>query len=134
MSFTLADLKAVLEDNDESVGHVKAKHLLRNDDGTYVKDENARYVWGEYEPSEFEDDWTDIGSFPIVLNGVEYKITQKDQTGGMDEGSAASVVFEIDGRHFRKSGYYASHYGYDWDGDLEEVEPFEKTVTDYRPV
>lgn len=57
-----------------------------------------------------------------------------ETTGGMDEGSNASITFTYKGRTFRKSGYYASHYGYDWDGELIEVRPVEKTITVYEAI
>lgn len=35
-------------------------------------------------------------------------------------------------QYFMKTGYYMSYDGSNWDGGLHEVEPFEKTVTDWR--
>lgn len=76
----------------------------------------------------------------VTLDGVEY-IAKVDQEGGEGEGSHAEAVFTLtpvveatETLHFRKSGYYASHYGFDWDGRFEQVEPYEKTVIDYRAV
>lgn len=57
-----------------------------------------------------------------------------DSTGGMDEGSNASVTFALGNQYFRKNGYYASHYGYDWDGSFEEVVPAQKTITVYKSI
>lgn len=84
--------------------------------------------------------WSELGyqaegdGVPIVVNGQEYTIKTVAETGGMDEGSHASYTFKVGDRYFIKTGYYQSHYGYDWDGDFFEVEPYEKTVTDYRRV
>lgn len=80
--------------------------------------------------------WGSLGysNVKLTINGEEYTTTPIRSEGGEDEGSHAEVVFEVGGRLFRKSGYYASHYGYDWDGEFDEVEAYEKTVTDYRPV
>jgi len=43
------------------------------------------------------------------------------------------MVIRIGDQLFRKEGYYASHYGYDWDGTFEEVEAKPKTITVYEP-
>jgi hypothetical protein len=89
---------------------------------------------GEYYEVE---DWSDIayGSEGIAtINGEEYHWQLIESFGGMDKGSYAAVVFEVGDRLFRKEGFYQSHYGYDWDGDLCEVEAYERTVTDYRSI
>lgn len=59
------------------------------------------------------------------------------ETGG--EGSAEHIwqvwkVTDADGnyQYFMKTGYYMSYDGSNWDGDLVEVEPYEKTVTDWK--
>ena len=70
----------------------------------------------------------------MTLRGESVPIDWVASTGGMDEGSNASEVFKIGDQLFMKSGYYASHYGYDWDGDLNEVEPYKRVVNDYRPI
>lgn len=70
----------------------------------------------------------------LFLDGEETAIKWIAETGGMDEGSNASVVFQIGNQMFKKEGYYASHYGYDWDGDLFEVESYVRQVDDFRPI
>lgn len=63
-----------------------------------------------------------------------------DRYGGEGQGDDLWVVFKVepadgsDVRYFRKSGYHQSHDGSYFDGELEEVVPFEKTVTDYKAV
>ena len=81
-------------------------------------------------------DWDELtsGKGHVTINGTEYEWQAVLGLGGEGQGDYAAVIFSIDGRLFRKEGYYASHYGTDWDGDFEEVEAYEKTVTDYRPV
>lgn len=90
-----------------------------------------------YELDDVDDLWSEIhgesGETNYFVEGVG-PIEGLDSGGGMDEGSNAYTVFKVGGTYFRKSGYYASHYGYDWDGDFEEVEPFQKTVIDYRTI
>lgn len=53
-------------------------------------------------------------------------------TGGEGHGESVWVVVKIGDQLFRKPGYYASHYGTDWDGTLEEVQVVERTVTFYE--
>lgn len=53
--------------------------------------------------------------------------------GGEGQGEEYWVVFSVtDGdvtRHFRMDGSYASYYGAEFDGDLREVTPQQKTIT-----
>lgn len=52
-----------------------------------------------------------------------------------DEGRCGqSLVFRIGDRHFRKTGYYDSWAGGEWDGELEEVRPREKTIVVYDSI
>ena len=88
--------------------------------------DSAVDYWGEVH-------WGDVDT--LTIDGVDYPLEVVESHGGGEgDGSEVWVVFKVDGRLFRKSGYYASHYGTDWDGSLEEVEAFEKTVTDYRTI
>lgn len=97
-------------------------------------DENFTYLIGGNEYNI--DDWEELGGGPgtVVINDRKYDWKCVASIGGEGEGDYRAIVFSIDSRLFRMSGYYASHYGTEWDGDLEEVEAYEKTVTDYRPV
>lgn len=54
--------------------------------------------------------------------------------GGMDEGSDRWVVFEVNGQLYKKSGFYSSYEGTDWDSDLQEVKAVERPVTFYEAV
>ena len=47
-------------------------------------------------------------------------------------GSSVWVVVRAGTQLFRKNGYYASHYGTDWDGSFDEVIPSEKVITVYE--
>lgn len=71
---------------------------------------------------------------PFLLRGVPTEVSIAEQTGGMDEGSNASITFQIGSQYFRKDGYYASHYGYEWDGAFYEVRPKRVTVTQFERV
>lgn len=105
---------------------------------TALTDDTAEWQhWktGEWEPGfSVNDGWLDVGGKRLHIGSNVEVVDVVTETGGMDEGSAASVVFKVGDQLFKKDGYYQSHYGYDWDGDLYEVEAFEKTVTDYRTV
>lgn len=79
-----------------------------------------------------EDGWTEVDGMRITIDGEQYVLKVVNTTGGMDNGSHASVTFQVGEQYFRKEGYYASHYGYDWDGDFKEVRPVEKTVIVYE--
>lgn len=68
-------------------------------------------------------------SYTISIDGVDYKPEKVDDYGGMDMGSELWVVFKIGDQLFKKSGWYASHDGSYWDGDLSEVKPVQKTIT-----
>ena len=52
--------------------------------------------------------------------------------GGMGQGDSIWVVLRIGDQLFKKEGYYASHYGSDWDGDLTEVHEVQRLVTFYE--
>lgn len=43
-------------------------------------------------------------------------------------------IFKIEDQYFRMNGSHDSWEGTIWDGLLEEVEPYRKSVVDYRPV
>lgn len=68
----------------------------------------------------------------VTVNGETYEVKVVEDFGGMDQGSTRYVVFEVDGRLFRKDGFYASHYGTDWDGDFREVRKVVKEVAFYE--
>ena len=104
------------------------------DEGEHTREYPVgHWLHGRYREAPAER-WSDVeySSF-IIIDGkfVDYKVV--DTTGGMDKGSNASVTIKIGDQYFRKEGFYASHYGYDWDGPLLEVVPVEKIVTVYEP-
>jgi len=90
-------------------------------------------------PEEFvsHDSWSEIGygEGRIIIDGEVYPWKSVEQIGGGEgSGEYTAVIFEVAGRLFRKEGWYASHYGSEFDGDFSEVEVYEKTVKDYRSV
>jgi hypothetical protein len=85
---------------------------------------------------EFEKwyDFEDKGSKNILtLRGEEIEVeTIADDCGGEGHGENVWLVIKVGDQLFEKTGYYASHYGTDWDGDFTEVHPVEKTITVYE--
>lgn len=111
------DLEGVFYDGPSTL------KLKRDAQGNPVLAANPRYR-GEYE-------WETV---PFLLRGVPAEVEVVDETGGMDEGSNASITFQVGDQFFRKDGYYASHYGYDWDGAFYEVSPRQVTVTQFERI
>lgn len=98
--------------------------------------------FSSYMEEKYGDGWSSVDSWSsfgysngkVTIDGDEYEWEYVENIGGEGEGEYRAVVFRVGDQLFRKEGYYQSHYGSDWDGNLEEVEAFEKTVTDYRPI
>lgn len=86
--------------------------------------------WGASEWYE-EVAWErgDKAPYALTIDGQTYVPEYVADHGGMDRGSDRWVVFKLGDQLFKKSGYYASHYGTDWDGELREVKPVQKTIT-----
>lgn len=82
-----------------------------------------------------EESWSEIaygdGPETLTLRGEEVPLVHVTQVGGQGEGENIWCVFQLGDQLFRKEGYYASHYGSDWDGDLYECEVVERTVKFY---
>lgn len=88
-------------------------------------------------------EWTGGGSgtvYPAVpghthieVNGEQAPIeVVEDHGGGEGSGEARWVVIKVGTQYFKKDGYYASHYGSEFDGDLKEVRKIERMVTFYE--
>lgn len=109
---------------------------------------NTHEVESAIEDSAHFEDWSELeygecipnpngglGHFEpyrIELAGETCDVKVVEETGGTDEGSHASVTVKVGNQHFRKEGYYASHYGHDWDGRFYEVRPEAVSVTRFR--
>lgn len=102
---------------------------------------DARFE-GEIEDESCLESWDELAwavkdekGETLTVNGEKYPLTVvEEDTGGEGHGEYVFVVIRVGDQLFRKEGYYASHYGTDWDGTFEEVEAFQKKVTDYRKV
>ncbi len=60
---------------------------------------------------------------------AEYIGGKPPEEGG---GERVYIIVKVGEQFFRKNGYYASHYGTDWDGSVDEVHPVTKTITVYE--
>jgi hypothetical protein len=79
--------------------------------------------WGEAK-------WSSKGEVTLRDETVAYENVAN--YGGEGQGDDIWVVVKIGDQLFRKDGYYASHYGSDWDGYCREVKAKEETVTVYE--
>lgn len=102
------------------------------------EDEIRKHFTAVHEEDRFSDEpnWhdLDISTTELVFEGETVEVKLVHETGGMDVGSNASMTFKIGDQFFTKQGYYASHYGYDWDGDFFESKPVERVITEYEPL
>jgi hypothetical protein len=89
------------------------------------KGESINYVWDEL--NYYIDS-------PLVVDGDEYPFEVVEQDGSGSWGYETSTVFKVGDQLFRKTGYYQSHYGNDWDGPLREVREGAKTVRVWEDV
>lgn len=84
--------------------------------------------WGEIK-------YANLGSVVMhidIAGDTNVPVTKVASFGGEGQGDSLWVVVQVGTQLFRKSGYYASHYGSDWDGDFTEVRASQKTVTVYE--
>lgn len=98
---------------------------------TNWKNETHQYT---LDGADFWSEAYDQGTLEIPGLGTAKHID--GEHGGEGSGEHIWQVWQIgDGesaQYFMKTGYYMSYDGSNWDGDLIEVEPFEKTVTDWK--
>lgn len=81
--------------------------VMANDDEEGYGD---LWSWLHYEADEVE---TSLGNVTQVETGKKYRAEYEFDT---------YMVIEVQGRTFKKLGYYMSYDGQHWDGELTEVE------------
>jgi hypothetical protein len=97
--------------------------------------ESAVNAYDDGESYDYFYEEIQYSSQPIHLPELGEAAVRVASTGGHEgDGDYMDVVFKIGDQLFRKSGYHNSWDSNDWDGDLEEVEAFEKVVIDYRAI
>lgn len=96
------------------------------------------YTTNEINDAIIEDYDGDWGDFLYLVNDSDDEKAELPSLGVDAEGVASGgelylwEIFKVGGQYFRKHGSHDSYEGSLWDGELEEVEPFKKTVVDYR--
>lgn len=62
---------------------------------------------------------------------VANKNRERDSFGDYEEGGNTEiwVIFEVNGKYYKKFGYQSSYGGREWDGGVVEVTPTTKTIT-----
>jgi len=97
--------------------------------------QSMRYEEGPETRTANLESWQDIQDHFDTATEVEGLGTVEviDSDGGEGQGEVIYFVLKISAgdtvRYFRKDGYYASHYGTDWDGSFAEVSAVQRTVT-----
>lgn len=82
--------------------------------------------------NEFYDNVSATGYELPKLGVTAYAV---EREGGYEGGGDyMDVVFRVGDQLFRKQGFYNSWDSNEWDGGLEEVEPYEETVVKYRAI
>src|SRR6266404_8450601 len=69
-------------------------------------------------------------------------VTLEEHFGGEGQGDHAHLVFRVHCltdteewlKYYQVDGYYSSYEGTDWDGDLYQVTPRQKTITVFEKV
>lgn len=81
-------------------------------------DNHDDWYWDEVEWSARSDE-----GLSLNINGESYPVKVEEEYTGSegDWNSETWVVFHVGRQTFKKTGYYQSHYGNDWDGPLTEV-------------
>ena len=111
-----------------------------------VKSYNEAYDRGEFKAVDFDGlSWSDVEEiFEWNTKGIDVfefdgrKVEKAEfDTGGEGHAEDVYMVFkttDTDGtvQYWRKDGWYASHYGTDWDGPWREVNAVERVVTFYE--
>ena len=121
--YTKEQIVQAVELLDVDIKEISEKYKIPNQNTYSGFDYPNVEGWGEMYDNGF-----------IIVDGEPVNYEVVDTTGGMDKGSHASVTFKIGDQYFRKEGFYASHYGTDWDGDFDEVRPVTVEKVEYAPV
>jgi hypothetical protein len=86
---------------------------------------------------DYDGDW---GEFLYLVNDSDDQEAElpslNTKATGIKGGGELHLweIFKVGSQYFKMHGSHDSWEGATWDGTLEEVEPYIKTVIDYRPV
>lgn len=70
----------------------------------------------------------------VTVNGEVVKVRKVDEQITSDEQFDTYLIIEVDGKTYRKDGWYASHDGSYWDGGLYEVTKTEVVTYEWKQV
>jgi hypothetical protein len=135
MSYTAADIDEIVDDEfgpwsgnwDNFIGQAGATHEYAEvPEGT----EGAFLSGGVFKAV------VPKAVLGVTLPGIGHVTAVERDVRQNDEYFAILKVTDADGneRLFRRSGWYASHYGGEYDGPTFEVRPIEKLITVYNKV
>lgn len=79
----------------------------------------------------YEFAWGNIGDTEEVP-GLGLVELVSSEPGGEGHGEHIYFVVKVGHRYLKKTGYYASYAGSDWDGPFTEVRPTVREVTFYE--
>ena len=106
--------------------------IASSEDGIYNEETDT---YDGSVPCWEELSWSDKGGkkFEITLRGEKVEGEVAAAQGGC-EGGGESIwcVVKVGDQFFKKTGYYASHYGTEWDGDVKIVTPVIRAITFYE--
>lgn len=92
------------------------------------------YGWSLEPQLADELDWHELGIDDVEFG--RFRVELVEEFGGEGQGDHVHMVFKFtlpEGvEYWKKDGYYASHYGTEWDGDFYQVNPVVKTITVYE--
>jgi hypothetical protein len=97
-------------------------------------------VLGDVLPGGYAASWwhwrDENGEDGTEVAGLGLVATVDVEGGGEGSGEYTHVVIKVTQsgvvRYFKKTGYYSSYGGSDWDGEIRSVWPTTKTVTVYE--
>ncbi|QNN99279.1 hypothetical protein SEA_FAUST_207 [Streptomyces phage Faust] len=98
------------------------------------------YTVNEIKEAINEDHEGDWYEFLYLVNDSDDQKAELPSLGvdaiGVDSGGEKYLweIFKVGDQYFRMHGSHDSWEGSCWDGELEEVEPYTKSVVDYRSV
>ena len=97
----------------------------------FGSDYSSNYFWSELDWNlDPERSYGDPVDPYVTIDGETYEVEVLDaDTGHEGHGESIYCVVKVGDEVFRKTGYYASHHGDEWDGQFKKVRGVEKTIT-----
>jgi hypothetical protein len=87
--------------------------------------------------NDYDVDWLDFGRSTHVIPdfGITHPIECHELTRETHYDSEdVWSIFSVNGRFFRKKGFFISYGGFEWDTSLEEVQSVEKIINVWEKV